>query len=152
MSITAVIAALSRPINAMNPEDVKGVISDTIVSTPDLCQSLCTKNSACFFSLYDLKCDECWQMDCSANDLVFFGATVYTKPTTETIYYCNETLVPTLPGDSCANLTATATATITSSSQATATGTGKTNSAVLGKMVSWTRLGVMVATAILFVA
>ena len=150
MSITAVIAALSCHINAMNPEDVKGVISDTIVSTPDLCESLCTKNSACFFSLYDLKCDECWQMDCSANNLVFFGATVYTKPTTETIYYCNETLVPTLPGDSCANLTATGT--ITSSGQATATETGKANSAVLGKIVSWTRLGVMVATAIVFVA
>lgn len=133
----------------MNPEDVKGVISDTIVSTPDLCQSLCAKNSACFFSLYDLKCDECWQMDCSANDRVFFGATVYTKPTAEVIYYCNETLVPTLPGDSCTNLTATAT--ITSSSQATETETGKTNSAVGRKMVSWTQLGVMVATAMVFV-
>jgi len=150
MSITAVIAALSHPINAMNPEDVKGVLSDTIVSTPDLCQSLCAENSACFYSLYHLKCDECWQMDCSAGNLIFFGTTDYTKPTTETIYYCNQTLIPEMPGNGCTNLTATAT--ITSSSQATGIGTGKTNSAVLGKMISWTRLGAMVATAMVFVA
>ena len=150
MSIAAVLAALSHPINAMNPEDVKGVLSDTIVSTPDLCQSLCTNNPACFYSLYHLKCDECWQMDCSAGDLVFFGTTDYTKFTTESIYYCNQTLVPEMPGDSCTNLTATAT--ITSSSQATGTGTRKTNSTVQGKMISWIRLGAMVATSMVFVA
>lgn len=147
MSLTAIIATLSQPIHARNPEDVKGILSNTVVPDPDLCRSLCIANADCFYSLYHLQCDQCWQMDCSAGSLWIGGTTDFTKPTMETNYYCNNSMVPEMPTD-CKNITATAT--VTSLSQATET-EDKKGSAGLGKMVSWGPLGAMVATAIVFV-
>jgi hypothetical protein len=59
MSIAAILAALSHPINAINPKDIKGVLSDTKVLTLDLYQSLYTNNPTCFYSLYHLKYNKC---------------------------------------------------------------------------------------------
>ncbi|KAH7124519.1 hypothetical protein EDB81DRAFT_207826 [Dactylonectria macrodidyma] len=149
LSIMAVAAALIHPTKAMNPEDIKGVISDSIVPTPDLCQSLCSENSACFYSLYHLECNECWQMDCSAGNIAWTSATGYTKLTTETIYYCNSTLTPDMPDNGCKNLTATAT--ITSLSQATETGSKETDSAALGRTIGWIWSGTIVGTAMVLI-
>ncbi|KAH8911938.1 hypothetical protein BR93DRAFT_34377 [Coniochaeta sp. PMI_546] len=146
----AILAALHGTTYATNPEDLKGVLSDTIVPTPELCRSLCEKNSACFYSLYHLQCDECWQMDCSLGNRSFGGTTDYTKVTSETIHTCNQTFVPKMPTSECKNLTATAT--ITSAGAPTETGSGQKNSAVLGVRISLLSLGAAAVVAMISVA
>ncbi|SPO01959.1 uncharacterized protein DNG_04632 [Cephalotrichum gorgonifer] len=113
--LTGAVALLPAATHAMNPEDVTGVISNTIVPNPDLCEALCKKNAKCIYSLYHLECDQCWLMDCSGGMFSFGSAIGVTKFTTETAYYCNSTLIPDMPTD-CGNVTATAT--ITSLDQA----------------------------------
>jgi hypothetical protein len=145
----AILAALHGTTSATNPEDLKGVLSDTIVPTPELCQSLCEKNNACFYSLYHLQCDECWQMDCSLGSRFFGGTTDYTKVTTDTIHTCNQTFVPKVPTSECKDLTATAT--VTSTGAPTETGSGGKNAAALDTSVSLLSLGSIIAVAMMFV-
>ena len=135
---------------AMNPEDVKGVISDAIVPTPDLCEALCRKNKACFYSIYSPECNECWQMDCSLGDRAWGSKIQYTKLTTEQIYYCNHTDTP--PGvlaTGCKKLTATAT--ITSVGEAAKTGSGDEKSSAWRIKSQWIPFGAVMAVAAMFV-
>jgi hypothetical protein len=124
---------LLRPISAMNPEDVKGVIANVITPNPDLCKSLCQANSACFYSLYHLQCDECFLLDCGLS-LSYSDAIGEYKPSFggETRYYCNTSMAPDMPTD-CKNVNATATVT----SLAEATETAKGNGGALERVVSW---------------
>lgn len=134
---------------AMNPEDVKGVLSDAIVPTPDLCEALCKANKACFYSIYSPECDECWQMDCSLGDRSWGSKIEYTKLTTEKIYTCNHTDTP--PGlleTGCKKLTATAT--ITSVGDATETDSGDKKSSAWRVNSQWVPFGAAVAAALMF--
>jgi len=155
--LAATAAFLPRTLG-MNPEDVVGILSDTIVPNPELCQSLCQKDTKCFYSIYHFECDECWQMDCSGGMYVFGGTTDYTKLTTETIFYCDKTMLPTMPKN-CSNLTATAT--VTSLDEPTKTGGGGSDSGNGSgsgsgeggagvRQVSWAILGAAVGMALAF--
>lgn len=145
----ALLAALHCPTYAKNPEDIKGILSDTIVSTPEICRTLCVQNEECIYSLYYFECDECWQLDCSLNDRIFGGTADYLKPTTDYNFYCNETIADTIniPNTGCNNLTASAT--VTNIDQPTET--GSTDSAPLTTTTSLLRLGVIVAVVMALV-
>ncbi|KAH7115567.1 hypothetical protein EDB81DRAFT_819858 [Dactylonectria macrodidyma] len=88
-------------------EDLVGVLSDTIVPTAELCESPCDENELCLYSLYHRECNECWQMDCSADDGIWSNATEYKKITGQEFYYYEDDMRPEMPEDGCANLTAT---------------------------------------------
>ena len=103
---------------AKNPEDVVGVISDTVVPDPEICRALCKENSECYSSLYNFECNQCWQMDC-VSSLVYTGADDWTKPSADVRYRCPSEGAPVMPDD-CGNITATAT--VTSVDQASETG------------------------------
>jgi hypothetical protein len=132
-----------------DPEDLVGILADDIVPTEELCQSLCDENELCLATLYHRKCDECWQLDCSAGDRIWDSATDYKKPLVGHFYYCEEEMLPEMPKD-CSNLTATAT--ITSLGQPAETGGGDKNAAVFGARFSWLELGIGLAAAGAFLA
>lgn len=140
LAFAAAAALLAPSVLAMNPEDVVGVISDTVVPDPDLCQSLCQKNKRCYFSLYHLECDQCFQMDCVSRN-VYFGAIDWTKPSMDTRYYCDDEHLPESPTD-CGNITATAT--VTSLDQAEATGGSEEDEEDSASMrqISWAAFGI----------
>ena len=151
LRVAATAALMPVLTCAMNPEDVKGVLSDAIVPTPDLCEALCQANKACFYSIYSPECNECWQMDCSLGDRSWGTKIEYTKLTTETIYYCNQTDTP--PGlleTGCKKLTATAT--ITSVGGPAETGSGDKKSAA-GRVAShWIPFGAAAVAAVMITA
>ena len=150
--------ALILPVQAgyvfTEPDDIQGVLSDTIVPSGQLCQSLCDENDRCLSILYHYECDECWQLDCSTTDRSYDSSKVmqWKKTTGQEFSYCEDDQRPVLPKNGCSNLNATAT--ITSLGQATETGSGGDggkSAAALGKEVGLMKLGAALLGAVAFI-
>ncbi|KAK3897417.1 hypothetical protein C8A05DRAFT_19815 [Staphylotrichum tortipilum] len=147
-SLLAAVAILPGPAYA-----VKGVISDTVTSSQEGCQSLCGLNNACLMALYQRQCHECWLMDCALKFLPE-GLTGAGKDTVEIKPICDSALIPKPREEGCNGAPSTATTTsaaviTTTNSAAGTTETGANGSAAWRMSLSWLSFSVVAAATVL---
>ena len=128
------IVAVSVTVNALEPDDVKGIIADTVVSGIDQCWALCNNNAECRHAIYNPPCHECWQLDCIDETVQAYD---YEKPGVPDTYSCKMDLSLHVTNN-CSNLTATATVTGTVlPSQTAAQAAASTTSAAAKAFADW---------------
>lgn len=109
--LAVILAVPHSPTSAKNIEDIQGILSDTVVTTPDLCQILCHRNKDCVATIFHYECNECWQLDCVLDDWQPPGFTLYSYEVTDIYVICNSTVHRSIriPEAGCNNLTASVT-------------------------------------------
>lgn len=129
--LAAAVAVLPRTTYA-----VKGVISDSLTSDSQGCYSLCGLNNACLTALYQVKCHECWLLDCKV-EFAPEGIIGEGKDTIEIKPICDSALVPKARDAACNGAPSTARTTSAAAATTTNGAAGTTKPGANGSTAAW---------------